>query len=128
MGSDPDKELLDAIYAGVSLNKLDAVPKDSTNWFKATENGEVYEFVIVAEAIKQAFIDAGYSKSPLASIKAKMEISGMMTGREWLSKALHTFYDYQNERDYFRNDEQFRASTVTMAEVEALLKKAAGIE
>lgn len=62
--SDLDKKLLDAIYQGVSLNKLKAVPKDSTNWFKATSNGDVYEFVIDPEPIKQAFKDVGYFRPP----------------------------------------------------------------
>jgi hypothetical protein len=53
---------------------------------------------------------------------------GFMTGQEWLSKTLHVFYDHQNDRSYFRDGKQFNASTITMAEVESLLQKAAGVE
>lgn len=48
----PEK-LLDAIYKSVSLRKLKAIPKNSTNWFKATENGDVYQFAIDAQVFKR---------------------------------------------------------------------------
>src|SRR6185295_4844249 len=51
----------------------------------------------------------------------------LMTGQEWLSKALHMIYDHQTDHDYFRSNEKFQESTITMAEVETLLQKAAGI-
>lgn len=126
---DLDKKLLEAVYKGVSVKKLKDIPSNSTNWFKATENGDVYEFVIDPEPIKQAFIDAGYrpdfDKDVFYQEKLKViaeangyikvpkdveetwrvynEAAGFMTGKEWYEKFEHelsnTFFETWHERN-----------------------------
>lgn len=66
-----------------------------------------------------------YHSAMLDAIKKE---AGLMTGQEWLSTTLKTIYEHQTSRDYLRSDKDFRASTVTIDELEGLLKKAAGIE
>lgn len=101
------------------------------------------------ERIKKAFKDAGYAT--VTKIVYRDELgreylqhtlnyadgSGefvrvpqfqFMTADEWLGKTLRAIHAYQTDRDYFRSDEKFRASTITMGELETLLKKAAGIK
>jgi nitroreductase len=56
------------------------------------------------------------------------EAKQLMTGQEWLDKTLRAFHIHKNENDYFRDDKAFRSSTVTMAEVEAILKKASSLK
>lgn len=60
------------------------------------------------ESAKRALTDAGYSKSPLAGIKTKMEISGMMSGQEWYNRyiaekgfgSLDNLKDMPSSKDY----------------------------
>lgn len=84
------------------------------------------------EQIKAVLKEAGYiphlSAYHDAYLGAIKKEAGLMTGQEWLSKMLKAVHAFQTGRDYFRSDEKFRASTITMAELEALLKQVAGLE
>lgn len=51
----------------------------------------------------------------------------LMNGAYWLDKALRTIWEDRNEKDYFRSNEKFRESTITMADLETLLKRASGV-
>ena len=68
----------------------------------------------VIKQIKRAFKDAGYSKSALASIKAKMDIMGMMTGQEWYDRFKVEFI--KDETAFYNGD------------MLAVARRAAGIE
>lgn len=123
--SDDDlcKKLDEAIMETIWINKIDKSDQRKVHpkWFVA--NGQMFTFGVDVERIKTVLKDV------VRSGNAYGEFDGhQMTAQEWLSKTLHAFYDHAQEGDYFRNDKQFKASTVTMAEVEKLLKKAAGIE
>lgn len=91
------------------------------------------------EPIKQAFIDAGWRQIGVTGNVVERSVNRheyvganggknipLMTGQEWLDKTLKAAFALQAERDYFRSQEDFRASTITMGELEDLLKKAAG--
>jgi|SRR5882757_3079943 len=68
--------------------------------------------------IKQAFKDAGYSKSPLANIKLQMEISGMLTGQGWYDKFFNEFNGL---------DRGFHGGFVEIDKVYEAARKAAGL-
>lgn len=125
--NDLDKKLLEAIYRGVSLNKLDKVPENSVNWFKATANGDVYEFVIDAEQIKQAFVEAGWvpEKFQLTDdeierlAKAKVvNKTSLLTGKDWYSKF---------ERELARIPVHIETERVPKSMVITAAQKASGI-
>lgn len=135
--SDLDEKLLQAIYRGVSLRKLDKVPEDSTNWFKATANGDVYEFVIEPEPIKQAFIDAGWLPIEPA-VRKYLEAGGdknyyvisqeyvdkhCMTGQEWHDQFMKHF---EAEFEYPANNPVLAGQEIKRAVAEAA-KKATGL-
>lgn len=123
--SDLKDGLLKAIYQGVSLRKLDKVPTDSTNWFKATANGDVYEFVIELGPIKQAFIDAGWVKPVKYFDEAKidehniLEPIQLMTGQQWLDR-----FEAEFTRLVFDFDSGVSATDIPMLAA----KKASGIQ
>lgn len=132
--NDLDKKLLEAVYKGVSLNKLNEVPKDSVNWFKATHNGDVYEFVIDVGHIKQAFVDAGYVQIPnlkpgdyIGINQGEIRLNGdgtvtpvkRMTGQEWHNKfiaELHMASGSDTTRQF------------SLYAIKKIVEKAAGIE
>lgn len=124
-----DKSLLAAIYNGLSLNKLEKVPEGNINWFKASANGDVYEFVIDPKPIKKAFIDAGWhppisfyqiiaiSKRIVAGDEPDLALivpDGYMTGQEWY--------------DRFEKEYTGSAWGAEVLRVLTMAKKAAGIE
>lgn len=71
--------------------------------------------------IKQAFIEAGYSKSPLTAIREEMQIRGMMTGQEWYDR-------FAKELDDIEMKLVIHNKTATKEEILEAAKKAAGIE
>lgn len=105
------------------------------------ENPMHQRLAIAKARIKQAFVDNGWSPVGITGNVSEMPVDRhylvgskgqsdvpLMTGQEWLSNALKDIWAFQTGRDYFRNTEQFKKSTVTIAEVEKLLQKAAGLE
>ena len=76
MENDLDEKLHDLLYDEASSYYFEG---SSPEWFEK----ECPELI---EKFKQAFKDSGYSKPPLAGIKAQMEIGGMMTGQEWYNR------------------------------------------
>jgi spore germination protein YaaH len=121
--SDLDEKLLNGIYAGVSINKIRDIPKNSTNWFKATGDGDVYELVIDSETIKQAFIDEGWVNTKSVGFQG-FTVENIMTGQEWYDR-----FDQNLKGKIFAFDEN--GSEKIIAAVNACheaAKKAAGIE
>ncbi len=133
-----EKKLLDGVMRGVSLNKLSEIPSNSTNWFKASADGDVYEFVVDVEAIKQCFIDAGWfipqdaefvqqiinyrartknDRSIHGVSVVKVPNDNLMTGPEWYEKFIKEL-DTLEPSSY----------TPSRNNIVAAAKKAAGIE
>lgn len=90
------------------------------------------------EQIKQAFVEAGWI--PIREGVDKYLKSGgdqkyYVVGQDWydknarkesLSWALHAVHEHMNTNGYFRDDEHFKSSTITTAELEKVLRKASG--
>lgn len=113
---------------------------------------------VAVEDLEQAFVDDGWIPKDVADKSIRVEriheigpklfaVNGQdeivmpdgtklkfnpeddrMSGTAWLDKTLRTIWEHINETDYFRDSEQFRASTITIGELEGLLKRAAGLE
>jgi len=111
--NDLDEKLHDLLYEQAKSYYFEG---SEPEWFEK-------ECPALIEKFKQAFADAGYSRSALAGIAAKMQIHGMMTGQEWYErfvKELGTYIEHGPGGD----SSGFRANS----EAHAAARKAAGLQ
>lgn len=129
--SDLDKKLEEAVRSTVWISKIDDQVRDKVHpdWFNA--NGQYFTFGIDTAAVKQAFIDDGWSDKPWTAVtkdgysqidEQHDVIKQLMTGQEWYDR-----FEKEYTTPYVVIGKDGVEGEIRVNPLEAA-KKAAGIE
>jgi hypothetical protein len=133
--SDLERKLDQAIMETIWINKIDDQVRQRVHPFWFNANGQTFTFGIDVDRVKQAFIDAGWSKQHATNPEAFAELTQSMnqhlptllTGQEWLDKTLRAVAAHvtDNGKDYIRSNKDFRGRATTVGELEGVLQEVA---